>query len=448
MSHFGVKVFVVEDDEWYARLLKHVLSLDPDHEVQVFSTGKECLDKLSEEPAIITLDHLLPDMDGLEVLEKVRQHSPDTAVIMVSGQENVATAVELLRKGAYEYLVKNEDIKERLRNIIRKIRENRELRHQVSRLQEEVERKYELTSSIIGKSKPMERIWSLIRKALSNNINVMITGETGTGKELVANTIHYNSQRKRGPFLAVNMAAIPEGLVESELFGHEKGAFTGAHRTRAGKFEEASGGTLFLDEIGELDLPFQVKLLRVLQEKQVVRVGGNKPVPVDCRVIAATNRDLQREIKEGRFREDLYYRLYGLTIDLPPLRERGQDILILAKKFMEGFCQENGYDIPELSQKARQKLLQYNYPGNVRELRSVVELAVVLAESGTIQPEDIQFGSEGQVQDLLSEELTLQEYKEKIVHAFLERYDNDVKTVARKLGIGTATVYRMLKLSS
>jgi transcriptional regulator with PAS, ATPase and Fis domain len=291
----------------------------------------------------------------------------------------------------------------------------------------------------------MQKVFTLLEKSTMANITVSITGETGTGKELAAKTIHYNSTRMRKPFVAINVAAIPKDLIESELFGFEKGAFTGADQARAGKFEEANKGTIFLDEIGEMDHNMQAKLLRVLQEREVCRLGSNKMIPIDVRIIVATNKDLKQEVRNGNFRDDLYYRLVGVSIDLPPLRERGNDILVLAKVFADDFCRENKFSKKEFSNSCIDKLLKYNFPGNVRELRALVEIAVVMSEGKMIEAHDIQFQQRNDVVDFMQEELTLEEYNSKIIKFYLNKYNNNVLQVADKLDVGKSTIYRMIK---
>ncbi|MEQ9006726.1 MAG: sigma-54 dependent transcriptional regulator [Ekhidna sp.] len=312
-------------------------------------------------------------------------------------------------------------------------------------MQEEVEKKYEFQSNIIGQSPDIKRVFRLIEKAISTNITVMITGETGTGKEVVAKSIHYNGRQKTKPFVPVNMSAIPKDLVESELFGHEKGSFTGATGKHIGKFEQAHGGTLFLDEIGDRDIALQAKLLRALQEKEIIRVGGSATIKVDCRVIVATHRNLQQEVKNGNFREDLYYRLFGLPIELPPLRERDKDIIILAKHFAGLFANENDQELKTFSKEAMQKLMNYSFPGNIRELKSIVELAMVMADGEEIMPDDITFAQKDVLADILSEEMSMKEYQMRIIHSYLKKYNEDIKLVSEKLDIGQSTIYRLLK---
>ena len=445
MDEKPIKIFVVEDHDWYNKLLVHTLSLNPDYEVKSFFNGKDCLNNLHETPDIITLDYRLPDMSGMDVLKRIKDENDEIQVILISEQEDINTVVDLLKLGAYDYITKSNDIKDRLLNTVQNIRKGIGLKKEISTLRREVQKKYSFKNSILGESPAIRRIYELIEKALNTNINVSVSGETGTGKELVAKAIHYNSKRKDKPFVAVNVTAIPDGLIESELFGHEKGAFTGAISRRIGKFEEARGGSLFLDEIGEMDLSFQVKLLRALQEKEIIRVGSNKPVATDCRIIVATNKNLKEEVKKGNFREDLYYRLLGLPIELPPLRERGNDVLILAKFFIGHFCLENEMSPKKLSEQAQKKLLSYTFPGNVRELKSVAELAVTLAGNEVIESSDLVFGSDDPVSDAAGEDLTLREYDLRIVKAYLKKYENNTKLVAKKLDIGISTIYRMLK---
>ena len=446
MSEKAFKIFVVEDDEWYSRLLVHTLSLNPDYEIQSFGTGKDCLANLHQEPDIITLDYRLPDMKGLEVLKQIKEINEDIQIILISEQIDIEVVVTLLQHGAYDYIVKSKDIRERLLNTVNNIRQGSNLKKEIVNLRQEVKQKYTDQNTIIGNSAATRKVYELIEKAIRTNITVTITGETGTGKELVAKAIHYSSNRSKQPFVAVNVAAIPKELIESELFGHEKGAFTGAAFRRIGKFEEADGGTLFLDEMAEMDISLQAKLLRALQEKEIIRIGSNTPVKFDCRIIIATNKDLQDEIKKGNFRQDLYYRLYGLPIELPPLRERENDVVILAKHFINLFCKENKMATKILTPEASTRLLSYSFPGNIRELKSVIELAVTLADQTEITADHIVLGrGQDLLDDLFSTELSLREYDIRIVRKFLDKYDNNIKLVAEKLDLGVATIYRMLK---
>jgi len=440
-----LKVFIVEDDEWYCDFLEYNLKLNEDNQVKKYYNAKNFLKELHEQPDVVTLDYSLPDMDGAQVLQKIKDFNKDIQVLIISGQEDISTAVDLLKLGAYDYIVKNEETRERLFNILNNVRSTKEMREEITQLKEEIGRKYDFSKAIVGNSAPIKRTFALVEKASKSKITVSVTGETGTGKELVAKAIHYHSEKRNRPFVPVNISAIPKDLIESELFGHEKGAFTGAVQRRIGKFEEASGGTLFLDEIGEMDVNLQAKLLRVLQERELTRIGGNKMISVDVRVICATHRNLAEEVKKGNFREDLYYRLLGLPIALPPLRERGNDIVLIANHFVKDYCKENGVSLMSLSAGSKNKLLKYHWPGNVRELKAVIELACVMAEGDSVQEDNIIFNSSNSLQDILLKEMTLKEYTRKIIKTYLDKYNQNVMEVARKLDVGKSTIYRMIQ---
>ncbi|MBK6965055.1 MAG: sigma-54-dependent Fis family transcriptional regulator [Bacteroidales bacterium] len=444
MAQEPLKIFIVEDDVIFAKIMSHHLSLNPEYEVEIFADGKTLIKNLYKNPTLISLDYNLPDMTGLEVLRQIREFNPDLPVVIVSGQQDVATAIELLKKGAYDYILKDQDTKERLWNITKNIRENIKLRQKIADLEEEIGRKYEKNNLIKGNSPAINKVFTLIEKASRTNITVSIYGDTGTGKELVAKSIHHASGRNRKPFVAVNVTAIPKELIESEMFGHEKGAFTGANNRRIGRFEEANQGTIFLDEIGDMDLNMQSKLLRVLQEEEVTRVGGNESVKLDVRVIVATHKNLQDLVRKGEFREDLYYRLLGLPVHLPPLRERGNDIALLARFFVDDFCQKNKMKKLSISPKAIEKIQKYPFPGNVRELKAIMELASVMTNTETIEESDITFSTVSASADFLYEETTLEEYDKKIINHFMQKYNNRVRLVAQKLNIGKTTIYRLM----
>lgn len=440
-----LKIYILEDDRWYGAMLEHHLSLNPDYQVSKFENEQAFFKALIDVPDVVTLDCSLNEMVGSQVLKKIKQASPQTEVIIISGQKDIATAVSLLKAGAFDYIVKDEDTNDRLWNALLHLQEIKNLRKEVERLKSELKKKYDFSKTIIGQSEAIKRVFALIEKATQTNITVSLTGETGTGKEMVAKAIHYNSARQKHAFIAINVAAIPKDLLESELFGHEKGAFTGASDKRIGKFEEANKGTIFLDEIGEMDPFLQSKLLRVLQEREITRIGGNTIVPIDIRIIVATHKNLIEEVKAKRFREDLYYRLLGLPIELPPLRERDNDILILAKHFIISFCNENRLPVKSFSPEALQRLRSYHFPGNVRELKSVVELAVVMADGELVEEKDINLNVSGNTASLLMQESTLREYELKIMQHFMEKYENDVLVVAKKLDVGKSTIYRMIQ---
>ena len=441
-----MRINVIEDDKVFNKLIEHTLKLNPDYEVQSYFNGKDFIRNLSDNPDVVTLDLGLPDFTGNEILKKIKRFNPEIDVIVISGQDDISTAVQLLKEGAYDYITKDENIKERLLHSIQNIKKNKTLKNEISQLKTEIGNKYEYRNAIIGDSPAIKAVFALIDKAIKvPNINVSVYGETGTGKELIAKTIHYNSPRKDSPFIAVNMGAIPKELIESELFGHEKGAFTGAITAKKGKFEEADGGTIFLDEIGEMDLNLQVKLLRVLQEREITRVGGNAVIKINTRIITATNRDLAEEVREGNFREDLYYRLLGLPIHLPPLKDRRNDTIMLAQHFLNTFCKDNGLDKLELTSAAKKKILSHRFPGNVRELKAVVELGAVMTNSNIIDEEHIMFNSTQSEEEIFNEEMTLKEYTERIIRHYLKKYNNNVLLVADKLDMGKSTIYNLLK---
>ncbi|MBL0154510.1 MAG: sigma-54-dependent Fis family transcriptional regulator [Chitinophagaceae bacterium] len=439
------RIFIVEDDPWYGEILEYHLSLNPEYQVTRFSNGRDCLSSLHKKPALITIDFSLPDMNGQELYKQIRRIESDVPVIVISGQEDISTAVELLKLGVSDYLVKDDNTKELLWNAVIRIRENQKLKKEVEQLREELGQKYEFEKIIRGNSAAIRKIFSLMEKATRTQINVSVTGETGTGKELVAKAIHYNSDRKKKPFVAVNMAAIPSELVESELFGYEKGAFTGAVTRKIGKFEEAQKGTIFLDEIAELDMNVQSKLLRVLQERELVRLGGNEKITLDVRLIVATHQNLAETVSKGLFREDLFYRIMGLPIELPPLRERDNDVLLLAHFFVEEFCRENRMPQKQITAEAKEKLMKYNFPGNVRELKAMMDLASVMSEGNEISEEDISYTHTGSNEYFLTEEKTMKDYTIQIIRHFLKKYDNNVLRVAEKLDIGKSTIYKMIQ---
>jgi DNA-binding NtrC family response regulator len=442
-----LKIFLIEDDTFFGEALKYHLKLNPDFDVHLFKSGRECLSNLYLKPDVICLDFGLPDIKGDQLLKRIQETNNKIPIIIISGQEEIEIAVDFLKSGAKDYIIKNEQTKDILWNSIVKIRENLKLVHEVEDLKELLEQKFSFEKTIIGQSDAIKNIFNKINKSINTNINVSITGETGTGKEVVAKAIHFNSERKNKPFIAINMAAIPKDLMESDFFGHEAGAFTGANTRNIGKFEQANGGTLFLDEIAELDLNLQSKLLRVLQEREVVRLGGTTKIKFDARLIIATHKDLAQEVKNGNFREDLYYRIIGLPIELPPLRGRGKDTLILAKHFIDLFTKDNKMKPISLSKEAKEKLLKYRFPGNIRELKSVIDLACVMSENNDILADDITFNSINNTDFFLSEEKTLKEHTAEIIFHYLKKNQNDVLKTATKLDIGKSTIYNLIQSS-
>ena len=376
------KILII-DDEKSIRDIFSLMLKEKGYIVETAENGKEGLSKTKKFiPDIVLLDMNLPDVSGIEVLSEIKKSLPKTEIIIMTAYGTIKNAVEATKLGAYDYLEKPVDNEELLLVISRAL-EVKKLTREVEELKSELSAKYKF-SNIIGTSSKMNSIFQLMEKIAKVDGTVLITGESGTGKELVARAIHYNSPRRNGPFVVVNCGAIPKELIESEFFGHTKGAFTDAKTEKTGKFELAQKGTIFLDEVGELSQEAQIKLLRALGEKEIVKVGGTKTIPIDVRVIAATNKNLEEEVKKGNFREDLYWRLAVLSIHLPPLRERKEDIPLLCEHFIKKYNQELKKEIKGISPKAMDYLMKYSWPGNVRELENVLYEAMVLAEKEII----------------------------------------------------------------
>lgn len=433
------KIFIVEDNIFYANLLKHYLSQNTNNEIHLFVNAEDCLANLHLNPDLITLDYQLPDSTAGELYEKIKTFNSQIEVIIISSQQEIPIVLKLLKQGVFTYIAKNDDMREILLQNIITIKEN-------LLIKDNKNIEFILGNEIIGQSTKLKLLFNLIEKASKSNINVSITGQTGTGKELVAKSIHLKSRRNKKQFIALNMASISKELAESELFGHEKGAFIGAIERKKGKFEEADGGTLFLDEIGGLDLNVQSKLLRVLQEREMTRVGGNKVVKFDVKLIVSTNKDLVKEVQEGRFREDLYYRITGFAINVPTLKDRESDILILANYFINKYTLENKTPLKALSNDANLKLLGYNYPGNIRELKSIIDLACLRSDNLEINAKDIVFNSPLKNEKLIITDGTLKNIITEIIKQRLELFDNNVLNAAKSLDIGKTTIYNSMKL--
>ena len=379
------KILIIEDEEAIRRVLVKILTEEnKNYQVSEASDGLVGVEALKKEDFdLILCDIKMPKMDGVEVLEAAKKIKPEIPIVMISGHGDLDTAVSTMRLGAYDYISKPPDLN-RLLNTIRNALDRKELVVENKRLKRKISQNYEM----IGESKPISRIKSIIEKVAPTDARVLVTGPNGTGKELVAHWLHQKSNRSKGPMLEVNCAAIPSELIESELFGHIKGAFTSAHKDRAGKFEAANKGTLFLDEIGDMSLSAQAKVLRALQENRIQRVGSDKSIKVDVRVVAATNKDLKKEIEEGRFREDLYHRLAVILIEVPPLNDRREDIPLLVNFFSTKIASEQGTATKQFSTSAMKLLKSYNWTGNIRELRNVVERLIILG-ADEITDEDV-----------------------------------------------------------
>ena len=381
------RILIIDDEAPIRRVLRDILE-NENYQVEDASTGKEALQHIKDQEFdAVFCDIKMPEMDGIEVLESIRQES-DVPVIMLSGHGTIETAVEAIKKGAFDFIPKPPDLN-RMLITLRNALDKKNLATENKVLKKAVK----IQNQMIGESAPMLDVKDMIGKVAPTNARVLITGENGTGKELVARQLHELSQRSGGPFIEVNCAAIPSELIESQLFGHEKGSFTSAIKQKKGDFELADGGTLFLDEIGDMSLSAQAKVLRALQENKIVRVGGEKEIPVNVRILAATNKNLKSEIEKGNFREDLYHRLNVIVIQVPPLRERKDDIPLLVGNFLEIIAQDMGKPIPTFEPEAMEALKQYQWTGNIRELRNIVERLVILCGSDITKDDVIRFGN-------------------------------------------------------
>jgi DNA-binding NtrC family response regulator len=441
-------ILVVDDDVEMRELVHDVLSARG-HQVTTAGSGQEVLTLLAQEDfAVVLTDLRMKGMEGTELLTEIKRVYPDISVILMTAFGSVETAVEAMKHGASDYLTKPVKSEEIIRVVERAVREAA-LRREVSRLRKEVHKEYSF-HQILGKSKAIQAVFDLIRRVADSPTNVLITGESGTGKELVAKAIHYNSDRREAPFVPVNCAAIPEQLLESELFGHMRGSFTDAKMDKRGLFEEAQKGTVFLDEISELPLMLQAKILRAIQEKEIRRVGATKPISVDVRIIAATNLNLNDEVKAKRFREDLYYRLNVIELKLPPLRERREDIPLLVDAFLKKCGEARGKEMKGVSEPALAMLMDYPWPGNVRELENVIERAVTLSLGEKIGPDDLPAGVQGargdrRVLDEAAEKtLPLHEIEKEYIKKILEKMGGNKYQAAHALGIDRKTLYRKL----
>lgn len=438
------KVLIVDDEAIIRESLRDWLN-DVGYQVFTAENGRQALEIIEKERlSIVIADLVMPEMDGIELMKRAKDIIPNIEVIIITAYGSITTAIAAMKEGAYDYIEKP-FCPERAELLIEKLVEHQGLIEENLSLHQKLEERYRF-ENIIAKSPKMQQVIEVIKVIAKSNATVLITGDSGTGKELVARAIHSQSYRKDKPFVAVSCAALPESLLESELFGHEKGSFTGAHAQRKGKFEVANRGALFLDEIGEMSANIQVHLLRVLEEKEFTRVGGNELVKVDVRVISATNKALRLAVANGEFREDLYYRLNVVTIELPPLRERKEDIPLLAQHFVKKFAVENQKEIIGFSPEANDFLLKYEWPGNVRELENAIERAVILAKNPYIE-----------VADLPQESLTLapsaplvkslaEIEKNHILNILTKTHWNNYSEAARILGISRVTLYNKMRV--
>jgi DNA-binding NtrC family response regulator len=435
------RVLVVDDEPMVCLALTNWLE-EENYFAQAVEDGPQAIGAVREENwDIVLLDLRMPGMDGMEVLKQVKEIAPQTVVIMMTAYASIPGAVQAMQEGAYDYIVKPLDV-DQLTLMLQRIVEHQQLITENILLRKRLTEQYEY-EDIIGRSEAMQEVFEMIKAVTDTNATVLITGETGTGKELVARAIHSNSSQRYGPFVATSCGALPETLLESELFGYEKGAFTGADRTKKGRFELAHGGTLFLDEVGDISIKTQIKLLRVLQEKSFSRLGGTEPIKVDVRLVSATNRDLVAAIEDGSFRSDLYYRLNVVTIQLPPLRERKDDVPLLAAHFINKYNVEFNKKFDRVNRKAMDFLMDYHWPGNVRELENVIERAIVIAQGPEVKIDHLPFCN---VEATPTEDLqSLQEVERLHIEKMLQRNDWNIAKTARLLNIDRSTLHKKIK---
>jgi len=434
------KILVIDDEQNIRKMLTRVLSPEG-FIVKEADNGLEALKRLQEENySLVLLDLKMPGLNGIETLKKIRENDLNLPVIMMSAYGSIPEAVEAMKLGALDYLIKPFDIEE-LKIIIKRTIKQYELEVENIYYREEEEKRFNF-DEIIGKSTSINKVLEMVKNVSPTTATVLITGESGTGKELIARAIHKNSLRKNGPFVAVNCAAFSLNFLESELFGHEKGSFTGAIARRIGRFEMANGGTFFLDEIGEIDPSIQLKLLRVLQEREFERVGSSRSIKVDVRILSATNKDLKKEVEERRFREDLFYRLNVFTVDVPPLRERKEDIPLIVEHFIAKYNKILNKKVKKVSEKAMELLLDYNYPGNIRELGNIIERSMIMAKDEIIDGKYFNFISK---EEYIEKKGTLKETeKELIIKYLIQNKGNRTKT-AEILGISRRSLQNKIK---
>ncbi|QQS35199.1 MAG: sigma-54-dependent Fis family transcriptional regulator [Ignavibacteriales bacterium] len=448
-------VYIVDDEQAISKLLSYWVKDKWHYDVEVFSNGEDLLRGLSNngKPDLILLDIMLPGLNGIDTLKRVKQLDENLPVIILSAQGSIEVAVESLRFGAFDYFPKPID-QQRLEPAIKNAIKSYDLQRELQNLRENVKKEYSF-DNIISADGKMQDVFKLVSKVLNNDITVLIYGESGTGKELIARAIHYNGKRKDKPFIVVNCASIPRELLESELFGHERGSFTGAHQKKLGKFELANEGTIFLDEVGELEMLLQAKLLRVIQQKEFERVGGTELIKTDVRIISATNRDLKQAVDTKEFREDLYYRLNSFPIYIPPLRQRKGDILVLAQYFFDSFNKKLGKNLKGFSKKALKLIYDYAWPGNIREMENTIERCLVVAENDTVEIDDLPphirnmelISAPVQPGSLFSDDniVPFERLKEEAIRHALKITNGNIVEAAKKLQLGRATIYRLME---
>jgi len=438
------RILIVDDEPVQAQLAAEILISDG-HEVQTAHSGAEALEKLSSRPFdLIIADLMMPQMNGFELMREVSERWSDLPVIFLTGNDEVASAVQAIQEGAENYLTKPYEI-DRLRFVVSRALERSALRHDNARLRRIVSDRRTVFGTLIGGSEPMQRLYDQVERAAPTESTILLLGESGTGKDLTAREVHQRSKRKGGPFLGVNCGALPANLLESELFGHERGAFTGATTSKVGLFEAANGGTIFLDEVGTTTMSMQQSLLRVLQEREIRRVGSTVTRSIDIRIIAATNANLEADMETGVFRADLYYRLSGIVLHLPALRERRDDIPLLVEHFLAQACHRQGKQMHDFSPRAMELLKQYDWPGNIRELENVVERAVIFAPRRLIGPSDVPLKADGSAANSSNDPMALDEILRAHLRRVLDHCGGNKARAARLLQIPRTSLYKMMQ---
>jgi DNA-binding NtrC family response regulator len=446
-------IFIVDDEQSISKLLSFWVKDKWGYEVEVFANSESMFKKMSSKPDLILLDIMLPGLDGIETLRRIKQIDEHLPIIMLSAQGRIDVAVDSIKYGAFDYFSKPID-QQKLELAVKNAIRNYDLVKELQNLKENVKKEYSF-DNIISADGKMQDVFKLVSKVLDNDITVLIYGESGTGKELIARAIHYNGKRKDKPFVVVNCASIPRELLESELFGHEKGSFTGAHQRKLGKFEYAKDGTIFLDEVGELEMMLQAKLLRVIQQREFERVGGTELIKTNVRIISATNRDLKHAVEQKQFREDLFYRLNSFPIFIPPIRQRRADILVLTEYFVDEFNKKLQRNVKGFTKKALKLIYEYDWPGNVREMENTIERCMIISDKDQLDvddlPQHIRAADTSTVVDQQSVMFTddniipFEKIKEKSIRHALKVTGGNIVEAARKLQLGRATIYRLME---
>ena len=439
-------ILIVDDEEGIREVLKKLIEKMVEERVVCAATGAEAEEVIREKKLMLALlDYKLPDKSGIDILKEIKAADAEAPVVMLTGYGTIEVGIEAIKEGAYDFLLKPVS-PEKIHALVRGLVAYRELKDENIALREELGIKHSF-GHLIGKSEKIKKIYELLPDLAQTDSTVLIQGESGTGKELLARAIHHNSPRKDKPFIIADCTILTESLLESELFGHEKGAFTGAIRQKIGRFEQANGGTIFLDEIGDISPVAQLKLLRVLQERKFERVGGEETIEIDVRVIAATNKDLEKRIAEGKFREDLYYRINVFPVVMPPLRERQEDVSLLAREFLERFSRKNGKMIKDFSGEVYRSFLDYGWPGNIRELENAVERAVVVAKGNIVNEEDLPARVRAHPSGASAPQVgfSLDENEKALVVKALSQHEGNISKAAKELGISRSTLYSKLR---